>query len=542
MSKKKLPFKQIQKFLTFLSITILLFIFVKWAFPSKKNIEELKEPDIKIVFNDNVNNEEKMKTLKKMQEQLKDLKSFKFDDFSDSVNVFQMGFRKNKDIVVKQWNKEDFTPSDKKENSADIIKAFKDKLKDKINDILDNKDYFFSFNGTIDNKKNPPANVVKQFFTIKRGTNFEYALGQKYYDQANKQKLRVYKIETKDSKEQVTEIKNFDIFKDKDATKEIAPDDYNKTIREKKNDDNTFNSFVLKENAQQEKLNLKLFVDDIGDSPIQWPSKLRWTGILGWGYIWNVLIIFIGSSLNFFSNNFAGQEDGVFFGNLGLGIILTTILIRTLSWPIYTKTSSFSLNMSLAQPEIDKIRAKYVLRKDKASMQQMQMEIMKVYKKYNFNIFGIFITFLQMPIFIAMLRSLNRFRVYGGIFTPRTEKPFLGFIDLNPGEANIFVKLGLSLFVGISMFFLNKLSLKKPSYLKQNTKILTLEQQTQKKAQEKSMKVFSYIMIGLMTFASFKDVTLSLYWVVGNLFTIVQTIINHKLMENKYILLKQQGL
>ncbi len=542
MSKKKLPFKQIQKFLTFLSITILLFIFVKWAFPSKKNIEELKEPDIKIVFNDNVNNEEKMKTLKKMQEQLKDLKSFKFDDFSDSVNVFQMGFRKNKDIVVKQWNKEDFTPSDKIENSADMIKAFKDKLKDKINDILDNKDYFFSFNGTIDDKKNPPANVVKQFFTIKRGTNFEYALGQKYYDQANKQKLRVYKIETKDSKEQVTEIKNFEIFKDKDATKEIAPDDYNKTIREKKNDDNNFNSFVLKENAQQEKLNLKLFVDDIGDSPIQWPSKLRWTGILGWGYIWNVLIIFIGSSLNFFSNVFAGQEDGVFFGNLGLGIILTTILIRTLSWPIYTKTSSFSLNMSLAQPEIDKIRAKYVLRKDKASMQQMQMEIMKVYKKYNFNIFGIFITFLQMPIFIAMLRSLNRFRVYGGMFTPRTGKPFLGFIDLNPGEANIFVKLGLSLFVGISMFFLNKLSLKKPSYLKQNTKILTLEQQTQKKAQEKSMKVFSYMMIGLMTFASFKDVTLSLYWVVGNLFTIVQTIINHKLMENKYILLKQQGL
>ncbi|NWN45800.1 YidC/Oxa1 family membrane protein insertase [Candidatus Phytoplasma pruni] len=547
MSKKKLPFKQIQKFLTFLSITILLFIFVKWAFPSKKSIEELKDSDIKIVFNVNVNDEDKVKTLKQMQEQLEDLKFFKFDDFSDSVNVFQMGFRKNKDIVVKQWNKDDFTPSEKIENSADIIKAFKDKLKDKINDILDKdkKDYFFSFNEKIDDKKNPPANVVKQFFTIKRGTNFEYALGQKYYDQANKQKLRVYKIEKKDSEEQVkvVDVKSFEIFKDKDATKEIAPDEYNERIREKKNDDNTFNSFVLKETGTENKdLNLKLFVDDIGDSPIQWPSKLRWTGILGWGYIWNVLIIFIGSSLNFFSNVFSGQEDGVFFGNLGLGIILTTILIRTLSWPIYTKTSSFSLNMSLAQPEIDKIRAKYVLRKDKASMQQMQMEIMKVYKKYNFNIFGIFITFLQMPIFIAMLRSLNRFRVYGGMFTPRTEKPFLGFIHLNPGEADIFVKLGLSLFVGISMFFLNKLSLKKPSYLKQNTKILTLEQQTQKKAQEKSMKVFSYMMIGLMTFASFKDVTLSLYWVVGNLFTIVQTIINHKLMENKYILLKQQGL
>ncbi|WP_017193798.1 YidC/Oxa1 family membrane protein insertase, partial [Vaccinium witches'-broom phytoplasma] len=533
MSKKKLPFKQIQKFLTFLSMTILLFLFFKWAFPSKKNIEELKDADIKIVFNHDVTYDVKKIKLEDMILKLNDPQSFNFTDYSNCVNIFQMGIQKNKNIVVRQWKKEDFNPSDTNENSRKMIDAFKKTLKDKIDAILHKKDYFFSFEEKLDEKKNPPANIVKQFFTIKRGTNFDYALFQKHYDKVNKQKLLVYKI----GNDKSVIFKNFKIFEDKDKKETIRVDDYNKKIREKKDDNGDFNTFVLKEGAQQTDLNLKLFVDDFGDSPIQWPSKLRWTGILGWGYIWNVLIIFIGSSLDFFSNIFASEEDGIFFGNLGLGIILTTILIRTLSWPIYTKTSSFSLNMSLAQPEIDKIRAKYVLRKDKASMQQMQMEIMKVYKKYNFNIFSIFITFLQMPIFIAMLRSLNRFRVYGGIFTPRTEKPFLGFINLNPVENNlIIVKLVLSLFVGISMFFLNKLSLKKPSYLKQNTKILTLEQQTQKKAQEKSMKVFSYMMIGLMTFTSFKDVTLSLYWVVGNLFTIVQTIINHKLMENKYIL------
>nr|WP_017192098.1 YidC/Oxa1 family membrane protein insertase [Milkweed yellows phytoplasma] len=539
MSKKKLSFKQIQKFLTFLSITILLFLFFKWAFPSKKNIEELKDADIKIVFNHDVTYDVKKIKLEDMIVKLNDPQSFNFTDYSNYVNIFQMGIQKNKNIVVRQWKKEDFNPSDTNENSRKMIDAFKKTLKDKIDAILKTKDYFFSFEEKLDEKKNTPGNIVKQFFTIKRGTNFDYALGQKHYDKVNKQKLLVYKIYPYKS----VIFKNFKIFEDKDKKETIRVDDYNKKIREKKDDNGDFNTFVLKEDAQQTDLNLKLFVDDSGDSPIQWPSKLRWTGILGWGYIWNVLIIFIGSSLDFFSNIFASEEDGIFFGNLGLGIILTTILIRTLSWPIYTKTSSFSLNMSLAQPEIDKIRAKYVLRKDKAYTQQMQMEIIKVYKKYNFNIFGIFITFLQMPIFIAMLRSLNRFRVYGGIFTPRTEKPFLGFINLNPVENNlIIVKLVLSLFVGISMFFLNKLSLKKPSYLKQNTKILTLEQQTQKKAQEKSMKVFSYMMIGLMTFTSFKDVTLSLYWVVGNLFTIVQTIINHKLMENKYILLKKQGL
>jgi YidC/Oxa1 family membrane protein insertase len=534
MSKKKIPFKQIQKILILLSITILLMILLQFIFPSKKEVEYLKDSDIKI-FLKTVDNKSK-DTLRKMSDSLDDKGIFNFQNYSSDVEIFQIGIQHKQNIVVKQWKIEDF--SDTNSDRQVIINAFKKDLKKRIDDILLEQDYFFSFSKdiNIDEKKNPKINIVKKFFTIKTGTNYDYALGQKEYDNINDQTLLVYKINSDKP------VNNFDIFKDKESTTKITFDDYNKAIREKKDNNENFNFLILKEKDEKSNKSLKLFVDDIGDCPIQWPSKLRWTGILGWGYIWNVLIIFIASSLSFFSSIFSDGTDGYFFGNLGLGIILTTILIRTLSWPIYTKTSSFSLNMSLAQPEIDKIRSKYALKKDNASMHQMQIEIMKVYKKYNFNIFGIFITFLQMPIFIAMLRTLNRFRVYGGIFLPRTTKPFLFFIRFNSDENKIIVKILLSFFVGISMFFLNRLSLKKPSYLKQNTKILTLEQKTQKIAQEKSMKIFSYIMIILMTFASFKDVTLSLYWIVGNLFTIVQTIINHKLMENKYILLKRQIL
>ena len=46
-------------------------------------------------------------------------------------------------------------------------------------------------------------------------------------------------------------------------------------------------------------------------------------------------------------------------GNYALAILFTTIIVRTLAWPIYAKTTDLSLKMQLAQPEIDKINQKY---------------------------------------------------------------------------------------------------------------------------------------------------------------------------------------
>ncbi|MDO8168262.1 YidC/Oxa1 family membrane protein insertase [Candidatus Phytoplasma melaleucae] len=534
MNQNKFSFKRF--FIVFLLIFCILNFFRIFFPQSSEKKDYLINYDIKVIFKiDKIKGseqEEQEELIKKWNnlKKISDQNNFDFEkDFQD-LEVFIFNIKDNKNIMINALTKnQDFS-----DNLRDMFRA-------KIAKICKGEEYYFSFNQILE--LNTKINILKKLFTVSKGINRSYFC-KRFQEQEEIKFLTLKQICLDAKKIEVQDIKdvsNFKIFKFNDQNNEISSMEYNDLIRQKHDNNGGIqkgiNTLVLKKNSSF-KPYLEIFVDDTGDLPIQWPSKLKWGGLLG--YIWNVLIICIGSFLYFFSNIFSYGLEGFFFGNLGLGIILTTVLVRTLSWPIYTKTNTFSLNMSLAQPEINKIQAKYALKRDPVSLQQMQIEIMKVYKKYNFNIFAIFISFLQMPIFFAMLKTLNRFRVSGGIFNPFTTKPFLGFIYLKlDSNNNYFIyKLLLSGLVGITMFFLNKVNLKKPYYAKQNN-FLTLEQKAKQKNQEQMMQVISYCMIFGMMFASFKDVTLSLYWIIGNLYTIFQTMINHKIMANKYIALQK---
>ena len=68
--------------------------------------------------------------------------------------------------------------------------------------------------------------------------------------------------------------------------------------------------------------------------------------------------------------------------NYGLAIIITTLLIRGLMYPITLKTAKQSENMKKASPELQKIEKKYGNKKDQDSMMKKSTETMQVYKKY----------------------------------------------------------------------------------------------------------------------------------------------------------------
>jgi phosphotransferase system glucose/maltose/N-acetylglucosamine-specific IIC component len=93
--------------------------------------------------------------------------------------------------------------------------------------------------------------------------------------------------------------------------------------------------------------------------------------------------------------------------------------------------------------------------------------------------------------------------------------------------------------VGITMYFLQKISMKKPSYVKNTAKHNPNPQAMQT---EKTMKFVSYFMIIIMVFASFSSNALALYWVFGNLYSLGQTMINRKLNEKKHENLTQKQL
>ena len=96
------------------------------------------------------------------------------------------------------------------------------------------------------------------------------------------------------------------------------------------------------------------------------------------------------------------------FGNYAVTIIISTLVVRTIAWPIYGKTNDMQLKMQLVQPEMEKIQKRYEGKDDEASKQRMSMETMQLYKKYGIGLGGCLMPFIQMPLFIGFYRTISR--------------------------------------------------------------------------------------------------------------------------------------
>jgi YidC/Oxa1 family membrane protein insertase len=92
-----------------------------------------------------------------------------------------------------------------------------------------------------------------------------------------------------------------------------------------------------------------------------------------------------------------------YVGNYGIAIILLTILIKILFWPLTHKSYKSMKEMQKIQPLMAKIREKY---KDKREM--MNKEMMSLYKTYKVNPMGGCLPMvIQIPVFFALFRILG---------------------------------------------------------------------------------------------------------------------------------------
>lgn len=238
-------------------------------------------------------------------------------------------------------------------------------------------------------------------------------------------------------------------------------------------------------------------------------------------------------------------------GQFAWGILFTTIIVRTIAWPIYAKTNDMSLKMAVAQPEMTRIQQKYANRKDPQSQQRMQQEMMAVYKKYNISLLGCFTPFLQMPIFMAVYNVVIRIplTLEGGVpgNLTLTDTSFLGIEGcLQNGimavgtqkaalwSGSFFIGIVLAILVGATMWLLNFISQKKPKYQK------NIPNQNQNNQMASQMKIMNIMMIGMMVFASLSSNALAFYWVIGNIYSLIQNLINRYLNEKKYYKMKSE--
>jgi len=183
------------------------------------------------------------------------------------------------------------------------------------------------------------------------------------------------------------------------------------------------------------------------------------------------------------------------FGNYAWAIIVLTLVIKTLMWPLQNKATNSMKRMSLLQPEMTKLREKY-----KDDPTRMNTELMKLYKDYKINpMSGCLPMLVQIPIFFGFYNMLgpavelrnSKFLWVQDLSQPDTIAHLAG-IPLNP----------LPLLMAATMFWQMAISPKSGDPIQQ--------------------RVFMFVPLIFIFFCYNFASALALYWTVQNLFSIVQ--------------------
>lgn len=141
--------------------------------------------------------------------------------------------------------------------------------------------------------------------------------------------------------------------------------------------------------------------------------------------------------------NFIFNTMNSLFGiqNIGICIILFTIIIYTCMIPLTIKQQKFSKMSAVMNPELQAIQKKYKNKKDQASMLKQQEETQAVYDKYGTNpVGGCGSLLIQMPLLFGLYEVIRNIPAYvGGI--KAAYMPLVSEIVANEGFQKVFGKI-----------------------------------------------------------------------------------------------------
>ncbi len=234
--------------------------------------------------------------------------------------------------------------------------------------------------------------------------------------------------------------------------------------------------------------------------------------------------------------SWGGDPNG--FHNTGMCIIILTIIVYILMYPLNAKQQKSTRLMTRINPEIKEIQRKYKNKKDQASQMKMNEETQALYAKYGISPFG-----GCLPILITMPILWCLYRV---MMTMPDYVPALKFtegVPAQPGDPGYF--LGLDVNVSPLAFFNDHanhpygwLAFLVPllAMVLQfvNSKILQAPNanQGEKDQMGQSMKMMNYMMPLMSGFFCLSlNMGIGLYWIMGSLFRIVQGIIVNKKID-----------
>ena len=235
---------------------------------------------------------------------------------------------------------------------------------------------------------------------------------------------------------------------------------------------------------------------------------LGW-GIFGWVNRWCVIPVF-----DFLRN---------YIGSFGIIILILVILVKLVISPLTYKSYVSMAKMRLIKPQVDELNKKYPKKEDAMKKQQATMEL---YKKAGINPMGGCIPMLiQLPILIAM------FRFFPASIELR-EQPFLWADDLSSYDSIVNLPFSIPFYGDhVSLFaLLMAVSLFGYSYF-------NYQQTASSQPQMAGMKFMMVYMMPIMMLLWFNSYSSGLcyYYLLSNLFTIGQTLVIRRIVDDEKI-------
>ena len=229
-------------------------------------------------------------------------------------------------------------------------------------------------------------------------------------------------------------------------------------------------------------------------------------------------------------NGLVFLTDVLPFIDAGIAVILFTILVKLVLFPLSKSAVSTQFKMRQLAPELEEIKDKY-----KEDRQGQARKTMELYKKNKINPFSsIILIFIQLPIifslyfvFRAGLTNINTDLLYSFVPTPENiNVMFLGIFDV-AGKSWI-----LAIAAAVTNFFQIRFSMPKyvPKKLKEGEKP-SFKDDLAKSMNLQMRYIFPFVVLFI---AHSISSAIAIYWTTSNLFTIGQELVIRKTVKKKY--------
>lgn len=198
-----------------------------------------------------------------------------------------------------------------------------------------------------------------------------------------------------------------------------------------------------------------------------------------------------------------------FGGSYGLALITITLLVRIVLFPLmmrqYRSQHVMKQKMNVLQPELKQLQEKYKDLSDAAAKAKYQQEMMQLYQKHQVN-----------PMAIGCLPALIQLPILSGLYYAITMTPELAdhsFLWFQLGAPDLILP-----FIAAAVYFVQF-----------RVSLIGTDP-----AQQRQMAIFGYvspILMGIFSFSA--PAAVPLYWVVGGIFVLLQTLLAKRLYTDK---------